>query len=241
MTVRRLPILPVLAALVAFAILIGLGTWQLQRRVWKQHILDRIAALQHAPARPLADVLAGAARGQEAEFARASTDCRPGPGGPSAYVYDLRGGRIAWRVLGVCPLASGMVVIDRGYAEASGSDTAPPSAVYSAPVHVEGVLRAPPRKTAVQDAASIGEKAGAGLQDRRAAVAWLERRSGLKAAPLVLVAEHETPPPAGVTPSAMPPDIPNRHLEYAITWYGLALALAGVCVALLRCRWKAQA
>ena len=35
-------ILPGLAALVALAILIGLGTWQLQRKAWKEDLIAQI-------------------------------------------------------------------------------------------------------------------------------------------------------------------------------------------------------
>jgi surfeit locus 1 family protein len=34
-------------------------------------------------------------------------------------------------------------------------------------------------------------------------------------------------------PAPVPPDIPNRHLEYALTWFGLAAALIGVYAAML--------
>jgi surfeit locus 1 family protein len=43
----------------------------------------------------------------------------------------------------------------------------------------------------------------------------------------------ESPPAAGLTPAPRPAGISNRHLEYALTWYGLALALAAVYIALL--------
>jgi surfeit locus 1 family protein len=32
-------------------------------------------------------------------------------------------------------------------------------------------------------------------------------------------------------------DLPNNHLQYALTWYGLAAALAGVLGTWLRRRW----
>ena len=40
-------------------------------------------------------------------------------------------------------------------------------------------------------------------------------------------------------PEPLPLDIPNRHLEYALTWFGLAAALAAVYAALVRRRMKA--
>ena len=40
-----------MVVLAAFAVLVGLGVWQLQRLKWKEAILARVAALQWAPAR----------------------------------------------------------------------------------------------------------------------------------------------------------------------------------------------
>ena len=37
----------------------------------------------------------------------------------------------------------------------------------------------------------------------------------------------------GLIPAPIPADIANRHLEYALTWYGLAAALLGVYAAML--------
>jgi surfeit locus 1 family protein len=41
-----------------------------------------------------------------------------------------------------------------------------------------------------------------------------------------------------LVPSPLPAEITNRHLEYALTWYGLAGALVAVYVALLRRKLK---
>jgi surfeit locus 1 family protein len=45
----------------------------------------------------------------------------------------------------------------------------------------------------------------------------------------------ESPRPSGIAPAPapVPVDIPNNHLSYAITWFGLAVALVGVYVATL--------
>jgi surfeit locus 1 family protein len=59
--------------------------------------------------------------------------------------------------------------------------------------------------------------------------------AALKApAPAPVFLMLESPAPQGPPlPSPLPTDIPNRHLEYALTWFGLALALLAVYIAKL--------
>ncbi|KHK89684.1 SURF1 family protein [Novosphingobium malaysiense] len=45
---RRVPLLPTLLVLVAVAIMISLGFWQLRRLQWKEALLNHYAAAQHA-------------------------------------------------------------------------------------------------------------------------------------------------------------------------------------------------
>jgi surfeit locus 1 family protein len=53
-------------------------------------------------------------------------------------------------------------------------------------------------------------------------------------APVFLFAETSTNPDmSALRPIAVPPEISNRHLEYALTWFGLAAALASVYVGML--------
>ena len=48
------------------------------------------------------------------------------------------------------------------------------------------------------------------------------------------MAETPTNPEwAALVPAPIPAEIANRHLEYALTWYGLAAALLGVYAAML--------
>ncbi|HEY0648008.1 SURF1 family cytochrome oxidase biogenesis protein, partial [Phenylobacterium sp.] len=58
------------ATAIALAILLALGTWQVQRLQWKRHLLGQIAALQAAPAQPIGPVLDRVARGADADFTR---------------------------------------------------------------------------------------------------------------------------------------------------------------------------
>ena len=52
-------------------------------------------------------------------------------------------------------------------------------------------------------------------------------------APIFMMLESPAPHGPGPQPAPLPAEIPNRHLEYALTWYGLALALLGVYIAKL--------
>ena len=56
----------------------------------------------------------------------------------------------------------------------------------------------------------------------------------MRPAPVFLMAETSTNPGwQALVPAPLPAEITNRHLEYALTWFGLAAALAGVYAALL--------
>src|SRR5687767_7770592 len=46
-----------IATAVAFAMLMALGGWQMQRKAWKEGLLAQIAERSHAPPVPLAHVL----------------------------------------------------------------------------------------------------------------------------------------------------------------------------------------
>src|ERR1700749_3068952 len=78
-----------IAVLVCLAILIGLGVWQLQRLKWKEGLLARVAGLQAAPARPLADVLKA---GGDLDFVRASFDCPDLERRPLLRLFAVRDG-----------------------------------------------------------------------------------------------------------------------------------------------------
>ena len=58
-------------------------------------------------------------------------------------------------------------------------------------------------------------------------------------APVTLMAETSTNPEwKALDPTPLPPEISNRHFEYALTWFGLAAALACVYAATLWKRWR---
>ena len=105
---------PLALALPALAILLALGTWQMQRKAWKEDLLARISARVNQPPVPLAEALAQSAGNLEYARVRArgtfvhgseqllwAPDPRLGPG------YDV-----------VTPLRLGdgrFILVNRGY------------------------------------------------------------------------------------------------------------------------------
>jgi surfeit locus 1 family protein len=135
----RFPIGLSFAAVLALALLLGLGVWQLKRLAWKENLLAEIAARTQAPAVPLAQGLASA---QDPEFTRVVVDC---PGLASARfveVYSIRDGRAGSRLISLCrPTDSNLsLLVDRGFVPDTVS-ARPPVNDSPAPVRIVGLLR----------------------------------------------------------------------------------------------------
>jgi surfeit locus 1 family protein len=215
------------ATAIALAVLVGLGVWQLQRLKWKEALLANIAAAEAAPARPIEPALDALAQGHEEDFVRVKAACPGLAHAPAVELYALRGGEIGSRLVSACPLLTAAyrtILVDRGFVPDTVAARPAVDRGAAAPVEVTGVLRKPergnfmtppstPRRWYLHDPRAMGAALGAAQP----------------VAPLVLMAETTTNPEfKALEPAPFPIDIPNRHLEYALTWFGLAGALAGV-------------
>jgi surfeit locus 1 family protein len=231
---RSLPVGLTIAVAVVFAILMGLGAWQVSRLQWKQDLLARIAALQNAPAQDAARVLAAGG----GDFTRVRAACPGLATAPYLQLYGLRDGQAGTRLISACPLDAGpyrSVLVDRGFVPDTVSARPAVDPSRRDPVALVGVLRTPDRASFVTP------------PNQPEANRWYSRDTAQMAralgasapAPLVLMAETSSNPEwRALVPAPVPVEIPNRHLEYAGTWFGLAAALAGVYAALLWRRWK---
>jgi surfeit locus 1 family protein len=230
---RGFPVGLTVTVAIALAILIGLGTWQVQRLHWKEALLARIAALQAAPARPIEAVLDEVSKGSDADFTRVKAVCPGLSTAPFLELYSIRDGQAGSRLISACRTGSlryRSVLVDRGFVADSVSARPAVDAASTAPFEITGVLRKPER--------------GNLFSPPNTPARWYTRdvpamAAALKApdpAPLTLMAETATNPEwKALVPAPIPVDIPNNHLGYAITWDGLAAALLGVYAALL---WK---
>ncbi len=238
-----------IATLIALAILLGLGTWQLSRRTWKEQILATMAAREKLAPVTNASWQSLKCPGPEAvPVDQDPCDFRPvrltvtpaspderhifiavprqpnGIGGPGYWVFQRH--RLA-------PPAAGEVYVNRGFVpEAQKLLSTRPQSVATGPIEISGLLRRAEARGAYSNPNDIAKN-----------IYWVR-------APLEMGVAEPVPSPPGPSPryyyvdksGPVPPgnlpypmagkiDIPNRHLEYALTWYGLAatlLVIAGI-------------
>lgn len=230
---RRFPVGLTIAVAVAFAILCGLGAWQLERLAWKRDLLTRIEALESAPARPVAQVLAA---GGEAAFARVTAVCPGLATAPFVELYALHEGQAGSRLVSACRLDSGpygSILVDRGFVADIISARPPVDAADPRPNGVRGILRAPDAPSVFTPDNRPGRFFGRRIEP------MAEALGAQDPAPYFLMAETSTNPGwMALKPAPLPASISNRHLEYALTWFGLAAALLAVYAAVLWGRFK---
>jgi surfeit locus 1 family protein len=210
--------LPTLVALIAFVILASLGTWQVERLQWKTDLLRTIEERTAAEPVPLDALPAEDPAALAWSRVRATGRFLPRPGPPELYGVETRDGVLGSHLLGAFETEGGRVMmVDRGFTpEAS---TPPP--VPEGQVEVEAILRdrSADRQTWFQP--DNDPATGHWFWIDLGALGRIFQR------PLDPLALQLMPGSPGATPQAAPPriDLPNNHLGYAITWYGLALAL----------------
>ena len=213
-------------------VLLGLGTWQVKRLFWKEALLAQIDRAEAAPPVPLP-----AAPSLPAPFTKVSATGRLLPDKTALYGADVRtlpsGPEMGARMIEAMREADGRVIlVDRGWVPLKRDR---PIDEPSGPVTVSGYARpgdsphwfsvrddVPARRFFTLDPKAIG--AAIGEPD---------------VPPFVLVILGSGPPPPGgdervvdhwPDPARHLPRPPNNHLVYAVTWYGLAVALLAIFV-----------
>lgn len=210
---RRL-ILPLLFGVLGTAILVALGTWQLQRMGWKEDVIARIEARLAADPVPVPE----GANPEEHLYLRVRESGEVAAGELHVYTSHPPHG-VGYRVIAPLVLADGRrLLLDRGFVPIGEKDESRPLG----PVTVEGVLHWPQEVDRFTSDPDPDENI------------WFARdpeamARALDAEPVLLVVASSSigdgPMPVPVTVN-----IPNRHLEYVVTWYGLALVWAGMTV-----------
>jgi len=219
----RFPVGLTIATAIALAILCSLGAWQVRRLHWKEALLARIAE------RSTAAPVALSAIPPDAEFTRVVLDCPGRASAPFVEQSAIRDGQAGARLLSPCPGAGRPpILVDRGFVADSVS-ARPPVAASTVPTHVVGVLR-----PSVAAGKITPQPKGKLFYSRDAVAMGHALGAADGVFPYVLIAETATNPDwKALVPAPLPAEITNRHLEYVLTWFGLAATLACVYAALL--------
>ena len=224
----------VACAVLLFIGFVALGSWQLQRRVWKLDLIERVTQRVAAPVvdapGPAQWPLINAAA---AEYRHVRLAGRFIPGRDVRVQAVTRLGSGFWLLSPLQGADGTLVLVNRGYI-ASPSELPPPP---EGPVQVTGLLR-------------LSEPGGGFLrQNDPAADRWFSRdvtaiaqaRGLVKWGPVAPYFVDADAAPAGNEPAPGQPvggltviAFANSHLVYALTWYALALMVAGAAVALAR-------
>ncbi len=232
-TVQRPRVVSTLISLVAVAILVWLGLWQLQRLKWKENLLVHIAALRTAAPRPVEDVLGGT----DIDFVRVRLDCPNLMSRPRLKLYGVQDGGIGYRLMTACPVSAGeasSVLVDLGFVAGAEAPAACDALKTASPLTgpLTGVLRKPDARTFVTPPNQPAQN----LWYSRDLPAMARAIGAGPPAPAFVALESAPGAADGACPLAkatLPGELPNNHLSYAITWFGLAAALAGVYLASL--------
>jgi len=216
----------------ALVILLSLGTWQVNRLHWKETLLADIQERSTAPAADITEAEHLLAAGTPIDYRHASASGR--------YLHDKERhflatfqGQSGFYVYTPLELADGRyILVNRGFVPYDRKDPATrPTGQIEGPQTVIGLARA-----------ELTEKPSSLVPDNDETANifyWKDLRR--MAASVDLPADRVLPffldadatPMAGGLPKGgvTQIDLPNNHLQYVITWYGLAVALVAVTLA----------
>lgn len=219
---------------VAFAVLVSLGVWQLKRLAWKQGLIDEIEVRQTAEPVLLSELFKLQSDGEDIRYVRVdlrgeflhdqeryyyAPDSNDGPG---------------YEIFTPVKLAdqAGLIVANRGFVpEPLKAPEKRSAGQVSGVQDLTGLIRLPGRKGFFTPD-NNPQKNLWFWRDYDAMTAGLNASETGPKLGLYVDVEQEAPGgwPRGVTPKI---ELSNRHLGYAITWFGLALTLLVVYGVLL--------
>jgi surfeit locus 1 family protein len=227
------------------AVLVSLGTWQLERRAWKEVLIERLA--QRAAAAPT-ELPAHAAwdrlQADAWEFRRVGFAATLDPT-QEALVYTVGSGLRAdvsgpgYWVFTPARLGDGsVVVVNRGFVPEGRQDAdSRRDGQVAGTVPIVGAVRWPETRGLFTPADNPLRNLWF-VRDHRAIAA---AKQWGPVAPFFI--DQEAPLPPGGLPKAgkIAPNLPNNHLQYALTWYGLAIVLLVSFLAWTRSRLPSRA
>lgn len=231
----RFSLWPTLMTVPAVLIMLGLGFWQLQRLEWKNDLMDRIAQrIEQAPVAP--DALSGDPARDEYRRVRLK--------GSFQHDKELylaarsRNNNVGFQVMTPLLLESGAtVLVNRGWIPSERKEPA---------TRAQGQVAGPVELVAVT---RLSQKQGAFQPDNDAAknvwffidVAGMQRATGIPVGGDYYFEADAAPNPGGYPIGGQTRvNIPNDHLQYAVTWFIFAATLSVIFLIFSRRRPEAK-
>ena len=212
-----------ISAVIAFIFLNGLGVWQLYRLHWKEGLIADLARTENMPAVPIATVL-----GQPRPSWRSVTlpPCSIDP----THLINMHSemdGTPGYRVLSLCPLPGGRtLLIDLGFSVNRQT--------LAAPVNIDPIGRLRPADTISAFTPVNTPAAGEWYSRSTPQIATLWHTPLRQDYFLVLDVAASRLNLAGLQQGPVTAPLPNRHFEYALTWFSLAWIMLGMVIAFVR-------
>lgn len=216
---------------IALAVLVSLGTWQVNRLSWKQDLLAAIEQRSQSEPADLEAIEAALGAGEAIDYRAARASGRF-LNDKERHFFATFEGQSGFYIYTPLQLDDGrFLLINRGFVPYDRKEASTrPDSLLDGEQQVTGLARA---RLSEKPSFMVPENDEAANifywkdLDRMAASVGLPAD---KVLPFFLDADS-TPVPGGLPRGGVTViDLPNSHLQYAITWYGLALALAGVSI-----------
>ncbi len=233
--------------MVGILLLAGLGSWQLLRLQWKLDLIEKRAASLAGNPVTIYDIEAGMEHGYDVDFLRVRLNGEYRHEA-SRHVYRARGKRPGYQVITPFIDRSGFIVlVDRGFIDQRmlGLPIPGETRIPEGELTITGVTRnrasdrnmfSPEADTEKgiwywYDLAGISASMPAGLLD------GYQGPDPITSAMFVqLLPGGEPGAGKWPEPENLKVDLPNNHLQYAFTWYALALVLSVISWMFIRKR-----
>jgi surfeit locus 1 family protein len=240
---RALRVSLAIAAGLMFAGFFALGTWQLFRLQWKLALIERVEQRVHAaPVEAPRAAQWGRLTAEADDYRRVKLSGFYLRGADTQVLASLDRGIGYWVLTPLCRDDGSVVLVNRGFIRAGSGGWAPQPAP---PMAAADACAAGGDTVTVTGLMRLSELSGRLRQNEPARNYWYSRdvsaialARGLPAvAPYFVDADagagavvKEGEPQGGLTVVSFP----NNHLVYAVTWYALALMIAGAAAWVVR-------
>lgn len=223
---RPLPMMT-LACLGTTTLLTWLGTWQLERLAWKQDLIEQVEASLLADPVPLSDVKNGSAPdvAYMKVIAEGTFDHTE-----EVYLFTSKGSAgVGFQVITPLKLESGAILlVDRGFVPtAMKAPETRQQGQRGGAVSVTGVIRQSVPPNAYTPDPDLSKRVWYSRD-----LPSIAKTMGLESPISFFVDADDTPNPGGWPIGGKTiVNFSNNHLGYAITWFGMALALVVIYIA----------